>query len=94
MTWQEVAAGRKERRARNRDHNMRVLRVAGVQFQAIDNGWQLRIERNGERIDFMAGTGAWSIRRDGVVNDGYRGAQSLIRHLTESASQKEGMYES
>lgn len=81
-TWQEEASARKVARERNRARNTTALLAAGVQFHVLDRGWHLRIEQNGERIDFMPGPGTWSIAgQRGTHHGNHRGAYSLIKHL-------------
>lgn len=79
--WKAKRQEQQRKRAQNRERNTKALTDAGVSFTMINQGWILCIERNGEVIDFMTGTGTWGIRGKSRDHGWYRGALSLIRYI-------------
>lgn len=63
--WRDVRGYGKAKRASNRESSANLLREAGIEFTAMNNGAHLFVRGRSGEADFWPGTGLWTMRETG-----------------------------
>ncbi len=82
--WKALKEERREKKERNWDQSLELLRNAGANFVICNHATKhvLITAADGLLIDFWPTTGTW--RQRGINRNGPRGVRRLLAHLTPS----------